>query len=66
MTDYKISDEQFLKELEINCYCNQISGYPVGHPARMRFRPIIVTIPDGKGGYNRERTSEWKAAKGTP
>ena len=58
---YKVSDKLFLNELHINCYCNQISGYPVGHPRRVNFKPIVVTIPDGNGGYNRERTIDGPA-----
>lgn len=58
---YKVSEEQFAKELWINCYCNQITGYPVGHPQRMHFEPIIPVFRNSDGTYNRERTIDGPA-----
>lgn len=53
-----MNDKVFLNELWIYAYKHQIDGYPLGHPRRTGFKPIVVTIPDGKGGVNRERTLE--------
>ena len=60
MSEYKVSDVQFQKELEINCYCNQIRGYRVGQWQRMNFRPIVPTISDG-GLIDRQRTIDGPA-----
>jgi hypothetical protein len=58
---YTVSDELFFNELWINCYRNQMDGYAVGSPQRVDFKPIVVTIPDGKGSYNRPRTLDGPA-----
>jgi hypothetical protein len=48
-----MTDEAFLNELWINSYTNQIDGYPLGHPRRTNFKPIIVTFGHP---VDRERT----------
>ena len=39
-----MTDEQFKAELRIRSYIDQIDGYPLGHPARANFRPIIAVL----------------------
>jgi hypothetical protein len=47
-----MTDQEFLNELWINAYTNQIDGYPLGHPRRTNFKPILVTF--GGAAPNRE------------
>lgn len=51
---YKISDEQFLEELRVNAFINQVQGEPIGR-RRMDFKPILVTFPEA-GAINRYHT----------
>lgn len=46
-----MTEDQFKNELWIACYIAQIDGYPLGHPKRTNFKPIVPRIPD-----NREKT----------
>ena len=52
-----MSDEQFLAELNIRAYIDQISGYKVGDPARLNFAPTIPTIRVS-GTLHRAKTLE--------
>ena len=57
-----VSEEQFYRELQVNCFINQIDGYPVGHPARgLEYRPIIPFKTNEDGTYNRAGTLEMTA-----
>lgn len=58
-----MKDGAFRNELWINAYKNQIDGYPMGHPRRTNFRPIVSTVPkgDGTGTCNRQRTLDGTA-----
>lgn len=38
-----MTDEEFYNELWIYCYVRQIDGYPLGHPKRTNFKPIVPT-----------------------
>ncbi len=44
-----MSDEQFVAELQIYCYLRQIGGYPIGHPNRIGFQPVVPVawLPSG-------------------
>lgn len=53
-----MTDHQFVVELRIRAYIDQISGYPLGHPAREDFSPIVPTIGDP---INREATLDLAA-----
>lgn len=48
-----MTDEQFWNELWIYSYKAQIDGYPLGHPRRANFRPIVTAIGNP---VNREAT----------
>lgn len=55
-----MTDEQFLTELRIRAYTDQIAGYPLGHPARENFEPIIPRALDtNEGPLNRKVTLEF-------
>lgn len=41
---YKMSDAQFLAELRIRAYMDQINSFPFGDPQRQSFKPEIATI----------------------
>jgi hypothetical protein len=45
-----MTDRQFMVELRIRAYIDQIAGYPLGHPGRENFRPIVPTHQTGAGG----------------
>ncbi len=49
-----MTDHQFLVELRIRAYIDQIDGYPLGHPSREYFSPIVPTL--GGETVNREGT----------
>ncbi len=51
-----MTDDQFMAELKIRAYVDQISGYQVGNPGRVDFKPIVPTI--GGRFLNRKRTLE--------
>lgn len=54
-----MTDKQFMNELWIRGYIDQIAGYPLGHPGRENFNPIIPFNQDSDNGpVNRERTLE--------
>lgn len=36
-----MTDEAFQNELWVACYKAQIDGYPLGHPSRTNFQPIV-------------------------
>lgn len=50
-----MTDEAFLNELWIYCYKTQIDGYPLGHPARTNFKPIVTTLGRPGMPLNREK-----------
>jgi hypothetical protein len=51
-----MTDKQVLNELWINCFENQIDGYPFGHPSRNKnFNPIVVIFKNPDGTLNREQ-----------
>jgi len=56
-----MTDAQFATELRINAYVNQIAGYPLGHPARENFKPIVVTFRKPDGSFDRRRTLDLPA-----
>lgn len=41
-----MTDSAFRNELWICCYKSQIDGYPLGHPGRMNFQPIVTFTDD--------------------
>lgn len=43
-----MTDAAFNNELWIYCYKNQIDGYPLGHPCRTNFHPIVPTVPSSR------------------
>lgn len=47
---YTISDNQFLTELEIRAYIDQVAGYPIGHPRRKSFKPLFPVLRDSEDG----------------
>jgi len=53
-----MTDETFVDELYIRAYIDQIDGYPIGHPARKHFSPIIPINNNPDGSVNREATLE--------
>lgn len=54
-----MTEQAFYNELWIACYKTQIDGYPLGHPCRTNFTPIVsVKIKREDGTYNREGTLE--------
>lgn len=57
-----VTEEQFYRELQVNCFINQIGGYPVGHPERgLEYRPIVPFKKNDDGTYNRSGTLEMTA-----
>ena len=54
-----MTDHQFMVELWIRAYRDQIDGYPMGHPGRENFEPMYPYNLDSKDGpVNREKTLE--------
>lgn len=53
-----MSDEAFMHELWIYCYCHQIDGYPLGHPTRANFHPIVPYKRNADLTYDRQGTLE--------
>lgn len=53
-----MNEAAFYNELWIYCYKTQIDGYPLGHPNRTNFRPIVPTKANEDGTYNRAGTLE--------
>lgn len=53
-----MSDAAFNNELWIACYKMQIDGYPLGHPSRTNFKPIVTFKRSADGTFNREGTLE--------
>lgn len=52
-----MTDHQFMNELWIRAYIDQIEGYPLGHPGRENFVPIVPSCRDSNDGpVNRENT----------
>lgn len=56
-----MTDANFLAELRIRVYIDQISGYPVGLPARIDFVPILPYQLDSRSTlssaiYDRAKT----------
>ena len=51
-----MNDATFYNELWIACYKAQIDGYPIGHPNRMNFQPIVPYKKNEDGTYNRADT----------
>lgn len=55
----RMTDHQFLVELRIRGYIDQIAGYPLGHPKRETFDPMFPYNQDSDDGpVNREATLE--------
>lgn len=55
-----MTNEQFLTELRIRAYIDQIAGYPLGHPARKDFEPIVPDLLNtNEGPLNRKLTLEF-------
>lgn len=51
-----MTDEQVMNELWLNCFENQIDGYPFGHPSRNKnFKPITVIYRNIDGTLNRQQ-----------
>jgi hypothetical protein len=53
-----MTDAAFFNELWIACYKTQIDGYPLGHPKRTDFQPIVPFKRNEDGTYNRAGTLE--------
>ena len=53
-----MNDAAFYNELWIACYKAQIDGYPLGHPCRTNFKPIVPVKENRDGTYNRVGTLE--------
>ena len=52
-----MSDKQFQTELWIRSWIDQIGGYPVGSPKRIKaFDPIVMTLDNPDGSVDREGT----------
>lgn len=51
-----MTDDAFYNELWIACYRSQIDGYPLGHPNRINFKPIVPVVRKEDRTYNREKT----------
>jgi len=51
-----MTDEQFVSELQVRGFIDQIGGYPVGSPMRnLYFEPITPVVVD-HGAMDRRRT----------
>lgn len=50
-----MTNDIFRNELWIRAYMDQIEGYPLGHPKRVNFQPIVPEIEDN-GVLNRAAT----------
>ena len=61
-----MTEQAFYNELWIACYKAQIDGYPLGHPNRTNFMPIVPVKMKRDGTYNREGTLEMTAYSFTP
>lgn len=53
-----MTDHAFLVELHIRAYMDQVDGYPLGHPSREKFKPIVAMFHDKDGKIDRARTLE--------
>lgn len=51
-----MTDELFMNELRIRAYIDQIGGYPLGHPRRVNFKPIVPVVNTSDGKVIREAT----------
>jgi len=54
---FEMTDHQFMVELRIRAYIDQIDDYPLGHPKRENFKPLVPANYDSDDApVNREMT----------